>query len=182
MGTEQFHLAGIDIEVVHKSIKNLHIGVYPPDGSVRVVAPPSMSSDGVRVAVLTKLPWIEKRRRDFQQQPRENTRAYVSGKTHWHLGRPLRLRVETVTPRRPGIQVEGNEALPMRLRPIATFVDRDAWFLEGIVTNCAPVGRMPQKGGPAHWMCQNQELGSSVCARRGAAEILIPVVFGSTCP
>ncbi|MGJ8624009.1 MAG: M48 family metallopeptidase [Yoonia sp.] len=125
MSTEQLHLAGIDIEVVHKSIKNLHIGVYPPDGRVRVAAPPSMSSDAVRVAILTKLPWIEKRRRDFLQQPRENTRAYVSGETHWHLGRPLRLRVETVARGRPGIQVEGNDALRMRLRPDASFEDRE---------------------------------------------------------
>jgi predicted metal-dependent hydrolase len=130
MSTEQLHLAGIDIEVVHKSIKNLHIGVYPPDGRVRVAAPPSMSSDAVRVAVLTKLPWIEKRRRDFLQQPRENTRAYVSGETHWHLGRPLRLRVETVARGRPGIQVEGNDALRMRLRPDASFEDRERMVLK----------------------------------------------------
>ncbi|WP_417241832.1 M48 family metallopeptidase [Celeribacter sp.] len=138
MNTEQLHLAGIDIEVVHKSIKNLHIGVYPPDGRVRVAAPPSMSFDAVRVAVLTKLPWIEKRRRDFQQQPRENTRAYVSGETHWHLGRPLRLRVETVTRGRPGIQVEGNDALRIRLRPDATFEDRERmvlrWYREELRT------------------------------------------------
>lgn len=130
MSTERLHLAGIDIEVVHKSIKNLHIGVYPPDGRVRVAAPPSMSSDAVRVAVLTKLPWIEKRRRDFQKQPRENTRAYVSGETHWHLGRPLRLRVETVTQGRLGIRVEGNDALRMRLRPDATFDDRERMVLK----------------------------------------------------
>lgn len=105
MSTEHMQLAAIEIEVVHKSIKNLHIGVYPPDGRVRVAAPPSMSSDAVRVAVLTKLPWIEKRRRDFEKQARENTRKYVSGETHWHLGRPLRLRVETVAQGRPGIQV-----------------------------------------------------------------------------
>ena len=130
MSTEQLYLAGMDIEVVYKSIKNLHIGVYPPDGRVRVAAPPSMSSDAVRVAVLTKLPWIAKRRRDFQQQPRENTRAYVSGETHWHFGRPLRLRVETAMQERPGIQVEGNDALRMRLHPDATFEDRERMILK----------------------------------------------------
>lgn len=130
MSTEQLHLAGIDIEVVHKSIKNLHIGVYPPDGRVRVAAPPSMSSDAVRVAVLIKLPWIEKRRRDFQQQPRENTRSYISGETHWYLGRPLRLRVESVIQGRPGIQVEGNDCLRMRLRPDASHYDRERMILK----------------------------------------------------
>lgn len=134
MSTEHLRLAGIDIEVVHKSIKNLHIGVYPPDGRVRVAAPPSMSFDAVRVAVLTKLPWIEKRRRDFKQQPRENTRSYISGETHWYLGRPLRLRVENIFMGRPGIQIEGNDSLRMRVRPDATFDDRERivlrWYRE----------------------------------------------------
>ena len=129
MSTEYLHLAGINIEVVHKSIKNLHIGVYPPDGRVRVAAPPSMSSDAVRVAVLTKLPWIEKKRRDFEQQPRENTRTYVSGETHWHLGRPRRLRIETIMQGRSYIQAEGKDALLMRLRPGATFEDRERMVL-----------------------------------------------------
>ena len=30
---------GIDIDVIYKDIKNLHIGVYPPMGRVRVAAP-----------------------------------------------------------------------------------------------------------------------------------------------
>ena len=134
MSTEHLHLAGIEIEVVHKSIKNLHIGVYPPDGRVRVAAPPSMSIDAVRVALLTRLPWIEKRRRDFALQPRENCRAYVSGETHWYLGRPLRLRVETITQERPGLTVEGNDSLRMRVRPDVNFADRErmvlGWYRE----------------------------------------------------
>jgi len=138
MSIEQLHLAGIDIEVVHKSIKNLHIGVYPPDGRVRVAAPPSMSFDAVRVAVLTKLPWIERRRRDFAQQSRENTRSYVSGETHWHLGRPLRLRVETLTQGSPSLTLEGNDALRMRLRPEATYIDRErmvlSWYRQELRT------------------------------------------------
>ena len=34
-------VAGIDVDVVYKEIKNLHIGVYPPMGRVRVAAPNS---------------------------------------------------------------------------------------------------------------------------------------------
>ena len=32
-------LGGIDIEVVQKSIKNVHLSVLPPEGQVRVSAP-----------------------------------------------------------------------------------------------------------------------------------------------
>ena len=41
MSTANAYLSvrGIDVDVVYKDIKNLHIGVYPPMGRVRVAAP-----------------------------------------------------------------------------------------------------------------------------------------------
>jgi hypothetical protein len=44
--------------VVYKDIKNLHIGVYPPMGRVRVAAPTKFDDDNVRLAVIRRLPWI----------------------------------------------------------------------------------------------------------------------------
>ena len=32
-------ISGMSVLVVRKDIKNLHVGVYPPDGQVRVAAP-----------------------------------------------------------------------------------------------------------------------------------------------
>lgn len=134
MNTESIHIAGLDVEVVQKPIKNLHIGVYPPDGRIRVAAPPSMSSDAVRVALLTRLPWIERKRRAFALQPRERARAYVSGETHFFLGRPLRLHVEPVEAGPVGLQQEGNDSLRMRVRPGAEFEKREQlvsrWYRE----------------------------------------------------
>ena len=116
MNIEHFTISGFDVEVVHKPIKNLHIGVYPPDGRVRVAAPPSMSFDAVRVAVLTRLPWIERKRRGFQTQPRETRRLFVSGETHWFFGRPLRLRVDEITKGHNKIALEGTSNLCMRVK------------------------------------------------------------------
>ena len=134
MNTDLMYLAGIEIEVVQKPIKNLHIGVYPPDGRVRVAAPPSMSFDAVRVALLTRLPWIERKRRGFALQPREGCRAYVSGETHYFLGRPLRLRVETSETGRVGLAFEGADGLRMRVRPGSDLADRERlvfrWYRE----------------------------------------------------
>src|ERR1039458_5622569 len=41
MNTEQHKItvAGLPVEIVRKNIKNLHLGVYPPTGRVRVAAP-----------------------------------------------------------------------------------------------------------------------------------------------
>ena len=41
MNTEahQITVGGLRVDVVRKDIKNLHLGVYPPNGRVRVAAP-----------------------------------------------------------------------------------------------------------------------------------------------
>jgi hypothetical protein len=37
--THSFNIGGVDIELVRKKIKNIHFGVYPPDGRVRIAVP-----------------------------------------------------------------------------------------------------------------------------------------------
>jgi predicted metal-dependent hydrolase len=54
------------VGVVRKPIKNLHLSVHPPDGSVRVSAPSHMDDEAVRLAVVSKPVWI--RRDDFLPQ------------------------------------------------------------------------------------------------------------------
>lgn len=95
MTTETRHItvSGISVEVVRKAIKNLHLGVYPPYGRVRVAAPLSMSEDAIRLAVVGKLGWIRKHQTKFANQERQSTREYVTGETHYFLGRRYRLNL-----------------------------------------------------------------------------------------
>ena len=64
MSTEQHQLCvgGLTVEVVRKAIKNLHLGVYPPNGRVRVAVPLAVSDEAVRLAVIGKLGWIKRQR------------------------------------------------------------------------------------------------------------------------
>lgn len=95
MSTEVRHLkvSGLSVDVVRKDIKNLHLGVYPPNGRVRVAAPFSVSDDAVRLAVIGKLGWIRRQREKFETQPRQSKREMVSGESHYFQGRRYRLRV-----------------------------------------------------------------------------------------
>ena len=56
----EIELAGIAVEVVRKEIKNLHVGVYPPCGRVRVAAPMRLDDDAVRLALISRLGWIKR--------------------------------------------------------------------------------------------------------------------------
>lgn len=91
----KYHIrvSGINVEVVRKDIKNLHIGVYPPEGRVRVAAPLLMDDEAVRLAVISKLTWIRKRKSHFQGQPRQSKREYVPRESHYFLGRRYLLNI-----------------------------------------------------------------------------------------
>ena len=84
---------GLPVYVVRKAIKNLHLGVYPPHGRVRVAAPLRVSDNAVRLAVIGKLGWIKRQRARFDNQPRQSEREMVSGESHYFLGQRYRLRV-----------------------------------------------------------------------------------------
>lgn len=86
-------VGGVDVHIDRKDIKNLHIGVYPPYGRVRVAAPTKIDNDAVRLAVISRLSWIKKQVRHFQEQPRQTDREMVSGESHYFLGKRYLLEV-----------------------------------------------------------------------------------------
>ena len=90
---KRISVSGIAVEVVRKDIKNLHLGVYPPMGRVRVAAPLVVNDEAVRLAVIDKLGWIKRQRAKFAKQPRQSEREMVNGESHYFLGRRYRLRV-----------------------------------------------------------------------------------------
>jgi predicted metal-dependent hydrolase len=91
--THQITVSGIAVEVVRKAIKNLHLGVYPPHGRVRVAAPLAVSDEAVRLAVIGKLSWIKRQRAKFEAQARQSRREMVSGESHYFMGQRYRLRI-----------------------------------------------------------------------------------------
>lgn len=60
---------------------------------MRLAAPWHVSEDAIRVAVATRVAWINRQRRKFLAQDRQSRREYVSGETHYFLGRGYRLQL-----------------------------------------------------------------------------------------
>lgn len=89
----QITVGGLRVDVIRKPIKNLHLGIYPPHGRVRVAAPLSLSNEAVRLAVVARMGWIKRQRAKFDAQSRQSARAYVSGESHYYLGQRYRLRL-----------------------------------------------------------------------------------------
>jgi len=83
----------IELQLNRKPIKNLHISVLPPDGKVRVSAPEKMTDTAIRMAVISRIPWIKKQQSDFAKQPRQSDREMLNGESHYLWGRRHRLNV-----------------------------------------------------------------------------------------
>lgn len=109
-------VAGIPVDVVWKDIKNLHVGVYPPDGRVRVAAPLRLDSEAVRLAIVSRLGWIRRRQEGFERQDRQSKRNLVSGESHYFRGRRYLLDVEEANAA-PHVSVINNRTLRVVVRP-----------------------------------------------------------------
>ncbi|KKI37488.1 metal-dependent hydrolase [Burkholderia vietnamiensis] len=135
MDTDVRHIkvSGLSVELVRKDIKNLHLGVYPPHGRVRVAVPLSVSDDAVRLAVIGKLGWIRRQQQKFEAQPRQSKREMVSGESHFFLGRRYRIRV--VHHEGPATVVLRNmRTMEIKVRPGTTAEQRlkiiERWYRE----------------------------------------------------
>ena len=112
----QIDIGEIAVEVVRKEIKNLHVGVYPPSGRVRVTAPLRMADEAVRLAVVSRLGWIRRQQAAFDQQDRQSHREIVTGESHYFQGRRYLLDViehQGATT----VHLAGNTTMELRVRP-----------------------------------------------------------------
>jgi predicted metal-dependent hydrolase len=119
---------GLHVQVVRKEIKNLHLGVYPPNGRVRVAVPHRVSDAAVRLAVVSKLGWIRRQQARFEAQPRQSAREMVTGESHYYLGRRYRLRIIEDAGRTMHV-VRGVSALDLHVRPGTSTEQRELLLL-----------------------------------------------------
>ncbi len=123
--TYRIEVHGTAVNVVHKDIKNLYIGVYPPNGRVRVAAPLRLDDDAVRMAVISRLGWIHRQKAKFQQQDRQSLREFATGESHFFEGRRYRLDV-TERDGPPVVRLLDNSTMTMCVRPGADRNIREA--------------------------------------------------------
>lgn len=89
----KFGSVEIMFSVEYRKRKSLAITVFP-DGLVAVVAPIETSMDQIKEKVNRRAAWILKQQDIFQQfQPKTTPRKYISGETHFYLGRQFRLKL-----------------------------------------------------------------------------------------
>ena len=141
-GAKHITVSGIRVHIERKDIKNLHLGVYPPNGRVRVAAPLVISDEAVRLAVVGKLGWIKRQQAQFADQPRQSAREMVNGESHYVLGRRYRLRVHE-QPGKQYVALRGITSLDLFVNPGRSTAQREAvllrWYRQQLNERIAPL-------------------------------------------
>ncbi|MEO0900247.1 MAG: SprT family zinc-dependent metalloprotease [Bacteroidota bacterium] len=92
---EPIKVRDLDITVIRKPIKHMHLTVNPPHGGVQLSAPLHADREMLRLFAISKLSWIRKQIKAFQEQLRETPRSMVNGESHYFQGRRYLLEVIT---------------------------------------------------------------------------------------
>lgn len=117
-------IGDINIEIISKDIKNIHLSVHPPNGRVRLAAPKTMNDEALRLFAISKLSWIKKQRKKFKDQSRESPREFVSGESHYLFGERYLLNVvETKSKQR--VEIANNSYLNLYVRKDSTREKRE---------------------------------------------------------
>ncbi len=125
-------IAGIEVEVIRKDIKNLHLAVYPPDGRVRLAAPADVNMQTLELYTTSKIGWIKRQQRMFLNQDRQPPRQYVDRESHYYLGKRYLLRVHETDNinRYPRIILRTKTYIDIYVKPGYTIEQKSELFKE----------------------------------------------------
>ncbi|SRR5260221_3202810 len=130
------------VDVVRKNIKNLHLGVYPPSGRIRVAAPLHVNDEAVRLFTISRLAWIKRQQAKFMGQERQSAREVVTGESHYYQGNRYLLNV-TYHDGAPAVIIRNKKRLEIRARTGSGTPERErillTWYRRRLKEEAAPL-------------------------------------------
>lgn len=120
---EQITISNIKIDVVRKEIKNIHLAVYPPTGRVRIAAPIKVNEDAIRLFAISKLAWIKRNQRKFEEQVRIPQREYKQRESHYFQGRRYLMTI-VETEATPKVVLKNKKFIELHVKPDTPTIKR----------------------------------------------------------
>ena len=138
----QINVNGLIVDVVRKNIKNLHLGVYPPAGRVRVAAPLRINDEAVRLFTISKLAWIKRQQAKFAGQERQSAREFISGESHYYQGKRYLLNV-IYHDAKPAVNIRNNKIMDLFARTGSDTPEREriltTWYRHRLKEEIPPL-------------------------------------------
>ena len=112
---QQITISNMTVDVIRKDIKNMHLAVYPPTGRVRLAVPLNVHGDAIRLFAISKLGWIKRHQRKFENQERTSPKEYRERESHYFQGRRYLLRIKE-TPGVGKVDLKGKTYLDLLVK------------------------------------------------------------------
>lgn len=128
----------IEVDVVRKKIKHLHLYVKPPNGAVSVSVPLATTDETIRLFVEDNMGWVVKKRRAVAAQPRLPERKWVSGETVFLWGERYFLTVNRSLGRQYAVRFSGDR-MELDVPPLSTPRSREAFMADWYRAQLKPV-------------------------------------------
>lgn len=119
---------GIEVKIIRKDIKNVHLYVKPPFGKVELTCPLNFTDTNARFFIQTKLGWIKNKKAEFEEHSRQTKREFVSGESIYIWGIQYFLTVKTSL-KTYDIRIDGNNVV-FTVRKGSTPEQRESVFNE----------------------------------------------------
>jgi len=143
MSTDQINIGSITIDVDVKDIKNMHLGVYPPNGRVRIASPLKMDAESIRLFAISKLSWIKKQQKKFKDQDRESPREYINRESHYYKGKRYLLNVIEQESGAPEVIIRNKKYIDLYVREGSSAAQREKalkeWYRKQLHQTAAPL-------------------------------------------
>lgn len=105
----KIYVSGIEVELIRKSVKNMHLYVLRPDGKVRISAPTRLSEKRIIDFVSSHIDWIIAKQNAILDEPRVAPLTYISGEIITFFGESYTL--EIIESHRNGLSFSGSKAI-----------------------------------------------------------------------
>ncbi|CAB3852265.1 hypothetical protein LMG26684_02140 [Achromobacter mucicolens] len=115
MAQKRIRVGEVDIDITFKAVKNVHLSVRPPEGTVTLVAPTGTRLEVARTFAISKLRWIRQQRAQLKNQAREAPRQFVTRESHYVWGR--RYLLEVVERDAPPVVKMDHRRITLYVRP-----------------------------------------------------------------
>jgi predicted metal-dependent hydrolase len=126
MTRTHIRLGGLEIAVTFKTVRNVHLSVYPPQGKVTLVAPTGTRLEVARAYAISKLGWIRRQQAQLQGQTREMPRQFVTRESHYIWGRRYLLSVVELDAA-PAVKMD-HRRVTLSIRPGTGAAKREAIY------------------------------------------------------
>lgn len=111
----QFQVAGLEVDVLRKNVKNLNLRVYPAEKRVRISVPRRIPDPAVIQFIEDKLPWIKKHLANYRKKAQRVPSKFITGEKQVVWGDELELHIVEVN-KPPKVFINDNW-LVLQIRP-----------------------------------------------------------------